>query len=175
VGDKFNKINNKRDVSLDQLLPDIKNKRNNLRYDVQRRVKYNFFYDFNAKVKGLPVVESRPKQRTSKFLAQSKNISLDGVCFNSKQSFQSGDKLQLEIYIPGGGAPVQMSGEVKWSKATVSDQVKPKVFDTGIKLLTIDGELVEKTIYFDKKYGVYWSNTLEAVLGKYRLIQQKKR
>jgi len=174
VGDKLNKIQNKKVVSTDQSILSDKEKRNNPRYDVQRRVKCNFFYDFDAKVKGLPIHESHPKQRTSKFLAQSKNISLDGVCFNSRQRFQTGDKLQLEFYIPGGSSPVQMSGEVKWSKATISDQPKSKAFDTGIKLLTIDGEIVEESIYFDDEYGVYWSNTLEAVLGKFRIIQQKK-
>ena len=41
-------------------------------------------------------------------------------------------------------------------------------FDTGLKLITIEGKAVHDSIHFDETYNLYWSNVLELISGEYR-------
>jgi len=69
-----------------------------------------------------------------------------------------------------------MLGEVRWSKKLSSSPKDAYEFDTGVKLLTVMGETVSKSVYFDKKYRVFWSIVLDYIFGSFRrCIQENKK
>ena len=147
-------------------------KRKYERYDTEIQIYFAVTYDIQTKVEFQVLDES--KESLKKYSAVSKNVSAEGLCFYSEKELKRGDRLYLEVYIPGSKKPIGMEGEVRWSQGMMTAK-KKKVFDTGVKLLVVNGESVAKSIYRDDKYQVIWSTVLECVLGNFRILQQKKR
>jgi len=72
-----------------------KNKRKYKRYNTEAKVYFDFDYDLETKVK-FELVEEKKKQ----YLAVSRNISAEGLCFVSHKDVNIGDQLYLEVLIP---------------------------------------------------------------------------
>lgn len=72
---------------------------------------------------------------SDKFSGVSKNISAEGVCFDSPTKLDSGTKLKLNITLAPNAKPLHLAGEVKWSEAS---KVGKSIFTTGVKLFTVD-------------------------------------
>jgi hypothetical protein len=68
-----------------------------------------------------------------------------------------------------------MMGEVRWSKRLSSRLKLTHKYDTGVKLTNIMGEPVSESIYFDKKYKVFWGSVLNYAFGSFGKLKQKKR
>lgn len=62
-----------------------------------------------------------------------KNISMDGICFKTKEKLNSGALIDLEIFLPSEAEPLLLKGEVRWSKAIES----ASEYETGVKLATV--------------------------------------
>ena len=142
------------------------------RYPVARDVEFDFFYDFKSAMKVSEQVETKTDQRI-KYYAQSKNVSLQGLCFKCEKHLDRGDVLDLELLIPGDDEAVRLQGEVRWVKS-LPEEEGHVAYDIGVKVCTVNGIAADSTIYFDKNYHVYWSEVLESILGKFRIIQQQK-
>jgi CheY-like chemotaxis protein len=54
----------------------------------------------------------------SKFTANSVNISENGLRLSSAPTMRAGDKMNLQLLLPGSSDPLNLSGEVSWSEAT---------------------------------------------------------
>ncbi|MBL7084588.1 MAG: PilZ domain-containing protein [Candidatus Omnitrophica bacterium] len=68
----------------------------------------------------------------------SKNISIEGICFTSKQQLKPGANLQLEIFFPSDPEPLLLRGEVKWCWPIEAPEGKDSVsFGIGVKLYTL--------------------------------------
>jgi hypothetical protein len=67
-----------------------------------------------------------------------------------------------------------MQGEVCWCKSIESSMEDKSKFQAGVQIAKVDGLDVEQTVYFDKTYGVVWSELLERVLGGIAKISRKK-
>ena len=52
------------------------------------------------------------------FTVNSLNVSETGICLNSAQPMQVGDKLRLRLRLPGDSEVLNLSGEVCWSALT---------------------------------------------------------
>jgi hypothetical protein len=65
-----------------------------------------------------------------------------------------------------------MDGEVRWSQR-LPDSSRDR-FDTGIKLLNIDGKSVVSSVYHDGVNQIVWSSVLESVFGDFKKITQKR-
>jgi hypothetical protein len=144
-------------------------KRVSERFDTEVQVYYKFEYDIKTKVKYQNLQENKDDKR----LAYSKNVSVAGLCFSSDQELECGDKLYIEVFLPGVNDPIPMEGLVKWSRHTEGDP--QGYFSSGIHLVSVRGIPVKDTIYYDETYRVEWSNVLEEVLGSYRIIAQQRK
>jgi len=158
-----------------------KNKRKYKRYNTEARIYFDFAYDLETKVK-FELVEEKKKSKTKKkYLAVSRNISAEGLCFVSHKDVEVGDQLYIEVYLPSAVEPIHMSGKVKWcdpvsesSRYILEDKKNKQMFHIGVVLSFVDGDPVGNSIHFDKKYGVNWSVVLESVFGSYKMLMGEK-
>ena len=77
------------------------------------------------------------------------------------------------MLLPGSKTFIPMEGEVRGCQKA-GTKFRPK-FDIGVKLLNVDGQSVERSIYHDKDYQVVWSIVLESILGNFRILEQKRK
>ena len=66
-----------------------------------------------------------------------------------------------------------MEGEVRWSERVYPDKKYEDKFNTGLKLLTVEGKSVLESIHYDEANRVTWSVALDYVFGNYRRLIQK--
>lgn len=64
----------------------------------------------------ITVSVSRPGK--AEFKVTSLNISESGICLNTAESMQVGDKFRMRLCLPGDTHPLDVSGEVCWSQAS---------------------------------------------------------
>jgi len=176
----------------------IKEKRLHNRYGTTAKIYFQFEYDVETKVKfrvKKNVLEDRISKRHS---AISKNVSTEGICFISNIKLHQGDYLKMNVYLPGEGKAINMDGKVRWSKEAFAPQEIPLIYndeksertdhstytqpnnisqqyDTGVKLITVNGKSVHDSIYYDNDYNLFWSDVLDSVLGKYCVIVQERK
>lgn len=142
------------------------------RYGTKVDIYFRVSYDISTKVKFQ--VQNAPVPKVArKYIAISRNISAEGLNFISKKQLEKGDKLYLEIYLPKAKEPIVMDGNVHWCAPVVGRNAPKTAFETGVKISSVQGQPVERSIYFDKTYQVTWSVLLESVLGNFRIISRR--
>ncbi|MBF0532279.1 MAG: PilZ domain-containing protein [Candidatus Omnitrophica bacterium] len=104
-------------------------------------------------------------------VAAVKNVSAEGLCFVSNRRLKPGDRLDMELCLPGFKEVVRMEGEARWSAQSAAGE---KIYDTGVRVKTVSGKSVPETVYFDQTYHLYWSAVLESILGRFRVLQRDK-
>lgn len=137
------------------------------RHPLKDKALVNFIYDFHANV-DVRSAEASIKPAAIKCQGVCKNISAEGLCFVSRKKLKRGEKLDLKFYISADNPPLHMQGNVRWSKAVPGSRPRFSQFDTGLKLVTIEGRTVGDSIHFDEKYNLYWSDVLELISGKWK-------
>jgi hypothetical protein len=146
------------------------------RYDKELNISFDFVYDIEAKVKFAVINPGGQSLIPKKYSALSRNISVAGLSFVSHKDLRIGDLLYLEVYLPGARNSIPMKGEVEWShRAALSEQpsgpvVAKTLFETGVKVLFVDGQSVPETIHHDQAYDVDWSIVLASVFDNYKLL-----
>ncbi len=146
------------------------------RYDTEVKIFFHVNYDVETKLQYQVLVD----QQTHKVLAQkypavSRNVSAEGLCFSSDQNLNIGTYLHIEVYLPGTKTPVHMDGEVRWSAPSQEKSPKEPLFETGVKLLKVNGMTVAETIHVDKTHHVVWCVVLDSILGNFRILAAKKK
>ncbi len=148
-------------------------KRKYERYDTELKLYFDRGFEVKTRVKYQLLDKQNDKPLSRKYAALSKNVSAEGLSFLASQQLNPGDYLHLEVYLPTATKPVRMEGEVRWSNSVAADKREGPMFQTGVLLTKVNGETVDKTIHFDKKYQVSWSNVLESVLGNFKNLAKK--
>ena len=148
------------------------NKRQYERYETEAKVYFKVSYNINTLVKFKLLDKIRQRIAPQSYSAISKNVSAQGLCFLSDKDLKPGDALLMEVYLPGGNIRVMMEGEVRWCQ---KDADHPNKFDTGVKLLSVNGQDVDSSIHKDPSYNVVWSVVLESILGNYRIFAQQRK
>lgn len=158
-----------------------RDKRKYKRYNTEARVYFDFAYDLETKVKFEVLKQKQLKNTNKKYLAVSRNISAEGLCFVSHKNVKLGDELYLEVYLPNVVEPIYMKGDVKWCDAVsgsstyvMGDKENKPMFHIGVILTTVEGKNVNESIYFDKEYKVNWSVVLESVFGSYKMLMGER-
>jgi len=152
-----------------------KERRKYVRYDTEAKIYFCVHYDLKTKVEFQLINKGNERFLSKKYLGLSRNVSAEGLRFSSNKKLRKGDHLYLEIYLPKRKEPVYMMGEARWSKKLLTHPKYRYKFDTGVKLVSVMGEPVSKTVYFDKEYRVFWSIVLDYVFGSFRKYIQRKR
>lgn len=148
------------------------------RYEAEQKIYFDFSYQVEAKMKFQVSDNVKKSNFKRKYLALSRNVSSEGLCFVSQKKLEKGSFLDLEVFLPGNHEQIHMEGEVQWCSCTQDDllnESENQQFDTGVKLVSVEGQPVQDTIHFDEIYQVEWSTVLESILGKFRILMQDKR
>lgn len=103
-----------------------------------------------------------------------KNISAQGLCFESNMNLEVGEILWLELHVPKVGGLIYMQGEVRWTQLNAANPSNIKSYLTGVHVSTVDGTAVQTTVYYDEEYDVQWSEFLDRVLGTISKKSHKK-
>jgi len=77
------------------------------------------------------------------FAVDSLNVSENGICLNSAQPMQVGDKVRLRLRLPGESELMDLSGEVSWSEVTGRVGVQFSCLKPGVAL-TLRSWLAER-------------------------------
>jgi hypothetical protein len=144
------------------------------RYDTEVKIYFRVHYSLKTKVKFQLINKDSEKLLSKKYFGLTRDVSAEGVRFSSTKKLRKGNRLYLEMYLPRRREPVWMIGEVRWSRKLCLHPKRTLKYDSGVRLASVMGELVSKSIYFDKKYNVFWSNVLNYAFGSFRKLKQKK-
>jgi len=68
---------------------------------------------------------------------QTKNISAEGVCFESIEHLKSGVYVEMEVDLKDDKPPVSMVGEIKWSAETRPTATRDKKYYNGVKIISM--------------------------------------
>jgi Tfp pilus assembly protein PilZ len=148
-------------------------RRKHTRYDTDVKIEFRVPYDFTSEV-DFKITEEMIEGRDRTYIGFSKNISVHGLSFESPKRLEIGDLLWMDLHLPKSDKVVFMQGEVCWCRSIESSMEDKPKFQAGVQIAKVDGLDVEQTIYFDKTYGVVWSELLERVLGAVSKICRKK-
>ncbi len=151
----------------------VDNKRKYSRYETDAKIEFRVPYDFTAEV-DFKITEEMIEGRDLTYIGFSKNISVHGLSFESPKRLEIGDLLWMDLHLPKSDQVVFMQGEVCWCRSLENSMEGNSKFQAGIQIAKVDGLDVEQTVYFDKTYGVVWSELLERVLGGFAKISRKK-
>ncbi len=147
-------------------------RRKHSRFDTELKIYFKVSYDLNTRVEYQVVDE---KMDESKHCALSKNVSAEGLRFTSSEKLVKGDILYLEVFLPGEGSAINMEGLVMWSEAIAGEKKSEPSYDTGIKVVTVDGKSVPLSIFLDEPNKVVWSAVLESVFGSFKDLSLKRK
>jgi c-di-GMP-binding flagellar brake protein YcgR len=88
------------------------------------------------------------KAASEKVVAVSRNVSVEGICFTSPVRLKEGTLLDLEIFVPNSPKPLNIKGEVRWSQPFKKEADTKKLYNTGVRLVTIEKNDEGKFILF---------------------------
>ena len=138
------------------------------RFNTGKEVFFQVAYDIKTKVSFQLVDKEAGKTLSRKYIALSKNVNVEGMCFTCTRELSPGDILVLEVNSMSSKRPVYMKGEVKWSSKNAEEQEDGNKFSTGVMLLDVEGKPVPDTFHKDENGDVVWSGVLEAILGSFQ-------
>jgi hypothetical protein len=142
------------------------------RYETDVKVQFYVTFDLETKIHFKVKEKDKGAFSPEKYSAVSKNISVEGICFMTEKRLSKGDLLALEVYVPSSTHAIHMQGEVRWC---VQEKGKRDVYETGVKILTVEGERVEKTIVFDEVHNIMWSAVLDLVFSSFKQLSLKRK
>ncbi len=143
-------------------------RRQHERLSTEVDVFFQLFFDVKAQVQFQVIDKEMNRPLSRKYLALSRNISLEGLCFSCLKQLTAGELLLLEISGPQHASPVKLKGEVRWSRKMTAPEFDDNKFDTGVKILTVNDRPVAETFVRDENNQVVWSAVLESVMGSYK-------
>lgn len=142
------------------------------RFETEAKVSFRVPYDFRAEVDFKFERAETPVDAHS-YIGFSKNISVNGLCFESPKELKSGDRLWIELHLPKCPGVIYMEGEVRWSQLITATSGTVNQYLTGVVVGKVDGSQVDETVYFDEQYKVMWSHLLDRVLGGFAKLHRK--
>ncbi|MEK6733042.1 MAG: PilZ domain-containing protein [Candidatus Omnitrophota bacterium] len=68
---------------------------------------------------------------------RTRNISAEGVCFESRETLRPGIYVQLEVDLKDTNPPVSMVAEIKW--VAEAEDARDKKYINGVKIISMPG------------------------------------
>lgn len=101
----------------------------------------------------IPIKYSLPHQTPHAKFANSKDVSIGGICVSVKEKLSLNDKLSLEIDFPGGGHPVIVTGQVAWVKEDTpkNNPMEVRRFRAGLEFKDISPRDRDRLLKFIKE------------------------
>ena len=144
------------------------------RYETALKIQFYVNFDLETKIDFRVMQNDKSDFSKETYTAFSKNVSVEGICFYTDKELNKGDLLLLDVYIPSAADPVKMQGQVRWSSRYKGTGPKG-LYETGVKLLSVNNEIVEKTIFMDEVHHIAWSVVLESVFGNFKHLALRRK
>lgn len=138
------------------------------RYDMDVKIDFHVTFDITTKIDYQIRMPDRKELLPEKYSGISKNISVEGLGFQTDRKLNKGDLLVLNVYAPNVLESVRMEGVVCWCAPLKEEGQNPSSYEAGVRISVVEGEPVEKTIVLDQIHDVLWSNVLEAVFSSFK-------
>ena len=153
----------------------IAEKRRHQRYEHEVSITVHYSYDLKTTIKFQRLPTATPPVESRQYSAVTKNISVDGLCFIASEKLATDDKVSIEVYLPDHDQPTCLTAQVCWSKSLEAASNVEIHYETGVRLLTVDGRPVLDSIYYDTEHEVEWNDVLESIFGRYRILAREKK
>lgn len=146
-------------------------RRKHTRFETNLEIKFHVNFDLNTKINYK--VKEQGKGSSATHTAVGRNINVEGLGFCSSQELHKGDQLVMDVFVPSSKESIRMEGRVRWC---APDKKKKDQFETGVKIIKVRGEDVEKSIAIDPVHKILWSIVLESVFGGFKenILRDKK-
>ena len=138
------------------------------RFNTGKEVFFQITYDVKTKVAFQVMDKEAGKALSRKYLALSKNVNAEGMCFTCTRKLDPGDILLLEVNSMSSKEPIHMKGEVKWSEKNYLDQEEYNKYSTGVRMISVEDKPIAETYQCNENNEIVWSGVLEAVLGNFQ-------
>ena len=139
-------------------------KRKFCRYDTDAKVQFYVTFDIHTRVEFQIIGDKPTRKYVRKYSGISKNVNPEGLAFRSGKRLHKGDRLVLFVRVPTAKKSIRMDGEVRWCKKAAGG----RRYDTGVRLMEVEGTSVERSVVIDPRYKVAWSIVLESVFGNFK-------
>ncbi len=146
-------------------------RRKSQRYDTALKVYYQVTYDVSTKVK-FQFIDSVKPAASRKYSGVSRNVSVDGLCFEARKKLNKHDRILLEVYAPNTKTPVHMQAEVRWAHSISRLSSARVATRAGVEIVSVEGKSVARSLHFDKKYRVAWSLVLDSLFSNFKTMVQ---
>ena len=145
------------------------------RYETALKIQFYVNFDLETKIDFRVRQKDRTDFSKETYSAVSKNVSVEGIGFLTEKALKKGDILLLDVYIPSATEPIHMQGQVRWSCKCQGKGLPEGLYETGVKLLMVNNEPVEKTIFIDDAHRIAWSIVLESVFGNFKHLALRRK
>lgn len=156
-------------------MPDFsgRERRKSERFVTDLDIQFHVSFDIETKIDYRVLKSTAGKPPDNYFPAVGRNVSVEGLCFVSDKLLNGGDHLSLNVFVPSSNEPILMEGQVKWSQPCSAETAGGK-YETGVKISSVRGESVERSIFIDKVHNILWSNVLETVFSSFKTLVIKQ-
>ena len=148
-------------------------RRQHTRYDTEIEIKFHVNFDLETKINFKLKKGAGGGHSSETYTAVGRNINVEGLCFCSSRKLKKGDQLIMDVFVPSAQQPIRMEGRARWCAPS---KKKKGQYETGVKILKVQGEDVEKSISVDPAHNILWSIVLESVFGAFKenILKVKK-
>lgn len=136
------------------------------RYDTDLKIAFSVNFELETKIKFH--LKDDIKKADHIYTATGHNINVEGLGFFSNKELKKGDQLEMDVFLPAAKTPIGMEGHVMWCCAVNADEGNAGQYHVGVRISTVRGEEVEKTIFLDPVHKIQWSIVLESVFGGFK-------
>ena len=153
-----------------------KERRRSPRYETDVQIKFRVNFDVQTRVDYRLRDQDSGEPAPERYQGVSQNVSLEGMCFYSQTELQPGDRLLMEVFVPAANEPIPMEAEVRWCRVRAPRHDDHEHdYQTGVKVVTVKGEEVARTIFQDPVHHMMWSNLLEEVFSSFKELSLKRK
>ncbi len=148
-------------------------RRKHQRYETDLQIDFSVSFDLETKIKFQVKDQKRGAPAPKIYNAVGQNINAEGLGFSSSVKLEKGEHLVLDVFLPSVKEPIPMEGRVRWCSQV---EGAPLEYRTGVKLIKVRDEDVEKSIFYDQTNKIQWSIVLESVFGGFKesVLSKKK-
>ena len=148
-------------------------RRKHQRYETDLKIDFSVTFDLETKIKFQVKDQRKGAPAPKVYNAVGHNINAEGLGFSSNLKLEKGEHLILDVFLPSVKDPIRMEGRVRWCSQV---EGAPSEYRTGVKLIEVRSENVEKSIFYDQTNKIQWSIVLESVFGGFKesVLSKKK-
>lgn len=148
-------------------------RRQHERYDTDLKIAFSVNFELETKIKFR--IKKGSKSRAQTYTAVGHNVNVEGLGFSSDVKLNKGEFLAMDVFLPNIKIPIRMDGRVIWCTEEKSKNEYDGKYRTGVRVIKVGGEDVQKSLVYDPEHRIRWSIVMESVFGGFKKDIVKKK